>query len=143
MQSYRKENLIPTLLIFLCGGTALAFMCWRLEFGVFGKWFLYPSLIFWSFSVYKLAVPLPKPWDHRVWRACKWWSGTWLLLFALGMCAPPFSVALWLLLAGISGLGMVNPFLALLLHLMIWACASDILKTLGPTQNPEQATTDH
>jgi hypothetical protein len=131
MQNQRRENIIPLSLIVLCGGTALVFIIFRLGLLAFSQWFLYPSLFFFIFALLRLFKPATGKSDRNVWKACQWWSGIWLLWFALGFCAIPFSIMLWLPLASISAEGLVNPFLALLLHLFIWSCASDLLKTIN------------
>lgn len=138
MTAQRHENFIPFAIIVACGGTALGFIIFRLGLSSFSHWFLYPSLFFFAFAIVGLFKPEGNTSSLWIWKTCQWWSGIWLLWFALGFCAIPFSIALWLPLAGISGSGMVNPFLSLLLHFVIWACATDILKS-----RKQSLPTDH
>ncbi|MGJ8644082.1 MAG: hypothetical protein ACSHX9_11780 [Luteolibacter sp.] len=133
MTSHRHENFIPFALIVACGGTALGFIISRLGLSSFSHWFLYPSLFFFVFAIVGLFKPDGNTPGMWIWKACQWWSGVWLILFSLGFCGIPFTVGLWIFLAGISGIGIANPFLALFLHIVIWACATDIVKTRAPS----------
>lgn len=135
---YRNEIWMPVLLIVLCGGSALSIMCVGLGFSILKLWFFYPSFLFWFFALHRLILPTAEPWDKYIWRACKWWSGIWLFLFALSFCAIPFSLPLLLPLVAIADLGKFHPFLAIILHLLIWACASDILKKLTQPPSTDQ-----
>jgi|GEM_PF-1405973 len=134
---------VPLVIITLCGGTALAMMAYRLGVSVFAEWFFYPSIFFFSFAAFRLLSRGSQQFDRKIWKACQWWSGFWLLWFLLGFCAIPFSIALWIPLAAISTDGSVNPFLALILHLVICSCASDLLKSCAAPSATSSLPTDH
>jgi len=58
-----------------------------------------------------------------------WWSGLWSLVFILAMVIPPFSMLIvGSLMLPILEVGKIHPFLAGFLHVLIWACAKDVLK---------------
>jgi len=143
MMRQQRDNLIPLAIIVICGGMALGFVIYRLGWLSFAQWFLYPSLFFFSFALVRIFNPAVGKFDCMIWKTCKWWSAVWLIWFSLGLCAIPLSLGLWLPLASIITNGVVNPFLALILHFFIWACASDILKTLKDPDPQILDTSDH
>jgi hypothetical protein len=68
-----------------------------------------------------------------------WWSGLWSLLFVLALALPPFSsLIIGSLVLPILKVGSIHPFLAGFLHVLIWACAKEVLK-LTDTKQAEQA----
>lgn len=69
-----------------------------------------------------------KPWHRKVWKASVWWSGTWLCCFVLGFLGPTWIFGgynLRLLPLGWSLACGINPFVAVGLHLLAWACSLD------------------
>lgn len=67
-----------------------------------------------------------------------WWSGLWTLVFVVAFAVPPFSMfIIGSLVAPILEAGRIGPFSAGFLHLVIWACAKDVVKHIG-TEESEQ-----
>lgn len=131
--TYRQDKFAPTLLVVATGGAALAMMIWFLGGNVVTRWFLYPSALVWIFSLRCLVEGSSTKWDRVLWRICLWWSGIWSVVFGLSFCAPPFStIFVGRIFAPIAMEGGFNPFLAAFAHILIWACARDILSTYNP-----------
>lgn len=131
----RKDQVVPILIIAGVGGATLATMAAMLGGGILCKWYFYPSLASWIFSLRCLMTGISGSWDRAAWKICQWWSGIWSVAFLLFFCAPPFSsMMVGSLFAPIAINGGINPFLAALAHIMIWACVTDILKNSAPKQ---------
>ena len=127
-KSSSKEKLIPVIIIVAVGGSTLLAMFCTLGYGIFTKWFFYPSIAFWMFSISYLRYTKHSKWSHFFWKLCQWWSGLWSILFILSFCAPSFSLFIGSIFIPIAASGGFNPFLAAFAHIMIWACVTDILR---------------
>jgi hypothetical protein len=133
MNIYREDKLAPTLIVFAVGGAALAKMLWSIGIPIFTKWYFYPSFAFWLFSLLCVVTGRARSWDPGMWKICQWWSGIWSLVYVFCF-VPPWLGAGFMSIALDGG---VNPFLAGFVHVMIWACVTDILKPSEPThQDP-------
>lgn len=127
--SYRREKLMPTILIVVFGGATLVVMLHKLGYDALTKWFFYPSFGFFVFSVSCLIGGSSRKYDRFIWNLCRYWSAIWAIIFVLFFCVPPFSsIFIWSVFAPIAAVGGINPFLAALAHLLIWACSTDILR---------------
>ena len=122
--AYREHKLIPSFLITAVGGAALVTMLWMTGSVAFSKWFFYPSLLFWIFSLLCITTGTARSWDRYVWKICQWWSGFWSIVFLLCFVPPYIGFAVMPISLSVG----VNPFLAGFAHVMIWACVTDILK---------------
>lgn len=139
--SYRKEKSAPTILIVIAGGATLLAILNKLGYHAFTEWFLYPSFGFLAFSIICLIRGGSGKYDRLIWNLCRSWSAIWSIAFILFFCAPPFSsIFIGTVFAPIAVVGGVNPFLAALAHLLIWACATDILR--DKSSRPAVSTID-
>ena len=128
-----KRNLMPCLIAMLAGGCALARMSWVNGFSIFTKWYFFPSLaVFVAMAFYLCGIGSPRS-GGALWRFIQWWSGVWTVFFFLAFAAPPFSPFIILYIAApMLDSARIDPFSAGFVHLMVWACASDILKNHRP-----------
>ncbi len=85
-----------------------------------------------------LMVGIRSRFSRVIWTFCMWWSGIWSILFILAMAIPPFSmIIIGSLVLPILEAGRIHPFLAGFLHVLIWACAKEVLK-LTYTKKPKE-----
>lgn len=135
----RDSPIAPSILAILAGGGAVAWMLYLKGFEMFKHWFFYPSFLFLGFTFVSLLTGITSRMSRIIWTICMWWSGLWTLVFVLTFAAPPFSM--WIvgsIVAPILEAGRIGPFSAGFLHLLIWACAKDVVKHIK-TEEAEQA----
>ena len=125
----------PSVIAILCGGGAIAWMLWMNGVEIFTRWFFYPSFAFLALICATLFVGLRSRFSRITWTICMWWSGLWSLVFMFAFAAPPFStIIVGSLVAPIIEAGRISPFLAGFLHILIWACAKDVLNLTNKQQ---------
>ena len=92
--------------------------------------YFWPGLLLSAFWVYCLIVRSFRLWHLYVWRFASIWSGAWTVCGVLFTINPLFALIIpfpawpWLEETG------VHPYLALLLHGLIWACSADVLRSV-------------
>ena len=124
MQAYRGTNLAPTCVVVVVGAITLYLIYCTLGGGMLKKWYFYPSVVFWLFSL-MCAITGSASWWHRfVWKGTQLWSGVWSLMFLLCFIHPLIGASV----GSIAFEAGVNPFVAVGVHVLIWSCVSDILK---------------
>jgi hypothetical protein len=123
-------TLIPLFFCALLGLATEIYFLSLFGFGVFGRLYLWPGLLLAAFWLYCLIHRRYKPWHHFLWRFACIWSGVWTVFGVAFTVAPalafiiPFPAWPWLAETG------VHPYLALFLHALIWACSTDVLRSL-------------
>jgi hypothetical protein len=128
----------PSVLAILAGGGAVAWMLYLNGFEMFRHWFFYPSFLFFVLTCASLLTGITSRFSRTTWTVCMWWSGLWTLVFVAAFAAPPFSTFIvGYLVAPILEVGRIGPFSAGFLHLLIWACAKDVVKHIK-TEEAEQ-----
>ncbi len=132
MQAYRGAKLAPTCLVVAVGVATLSMILWTLGAAMVTKWYFYPSVLFWLFSLLCAVTGRASSWHRFAWRGCQWWSGIWAFVFLLCFI-PPWIGAAFGSIALDAG---VNPFIAGGVHVLIWSCASDILKPDPARESP-------
>ena len=99
----------------------------------------YPSFLFLGLTVMSLLVGIRSKFSQVTWTFCMWWSGFWSIVFILAVVIPPFSMFInGSLVLPILKVGSIHPFLAGFLHVLIWACAKEVLK-LTKTNRPNKS----
>ena len=131
----------PAIISALCGGSALGWMMWHNGIAIFGEWYFYPSLALFIAIVIYLIGGSASVASTRIWQ-CVWlWSGVWALLFILSFAAISFSLLIVGNLVGpMLESARIGPFSAAFLHIFIWACATDILKSHRKDQKAQQVS---
>lgn len=131
MNANRETAIAPSVLAILAGGGAVAWMLYLNGFGMFKHWFFYPSFLFFGLTCVSLLTGITSKLSRITWTVCKWWSGIWTLVFGLAFAAPPFSLLIvGSVVSPILEAGRIGPFSAGFLHLLIWACAKDVVKRI-------------
>ena len=135
----RDSPIAPSILAILAGGGSVAWMLYLNGFEMFKHWFFYPSFLFLGLTCVSLLTGITSRMSRITWTICMWWSGIWTLVFVIAFAAPPFSM--WIVGSIVSPIleaGRIGPFSAGFLHLLIWACAKDVVKHIN-TEEAEQA----
>ncbi len=137
MNDSDDSPVLPSVVAISAGGGAVAWMLWSHGLAMFSHWFFYPSLILSGLLSASLVTGLESSFSRLVWQACMGWSGFWSLVFLAAMVAPPFSMLLvGGLVEGVLEAGAVHPFLAGFLHILVWACARDVLRLSDRNRQP-------
>lgn len=133
MDTTEDSPMPPAIVTVLAGGSAVAYMLWANGLQMFSHWFFYPSFLILGCTTLSLFVGLEAKSSRIIWTFCKRWSGLWVLAFMLAvvLALPSLAIIDWLV-RPILAAGNVHPFLAGALHILIWACAKDILKMTHP-----------
>lgn len=138
MDAIEDSPIPPSVVAILAGGSAVAWMLWLNGLGMFSHWFFYPSFLFLGLTVMSLLVGIRSRFSQITWTFCMWWSGLWSIVFILAVAIPPFSMfIIGSLVLPILKVGSIHPFLAGFLHVLIWACAKEVLK-LTKTNKPNK-----
>lgn len=129
---YHKQQTIPLMLLVLMGlGVIAATFVNRGLHPILLT--LLPGLAFTVFYCICILGKQRKTWHQPIWKASIWWSGIWLACFILGFVLPlatfggPLAGLMYLALAPgawATACG-INPFIAVGLHLLAWACSLD------------------
>lgn len=123
---------IPSLVAILAGGGAVAWMLYQNGFKMFEHWLFYPSLFVLGITSISLLPGVDFRFRRFAWTFCTWWSGLWTLVFFIAFAFPPISTYLVAtLVETILEAGRIGPIAAGFLHLLIWACAKDVVKHLN------------
>lgn len=122
---YHKQQTIPLMILVLVGvGIIIATFLNRGFHPILLT--LLPGFAFTIFYCLCIFGKQRQAWHHWVWKVSIWWSGIWLALFFVGLfAAVPFSPFLLILPAAWTAACGINPFVAVGLHLMAWACSLD------------------
>lgn len=116
----------PKVVAFLLGGAVLCWMFWLGGVMILMEWYVYPSLVAFLIIGYTLVREASVSVGRRLWWIIMWWSGLWAILFVLAFIAPPLSTMLVAsVVSWLFETFPVNPFLAGLIHVVMWACARE------------------
>jgi hypothetical protein len=140
----RDSPIAPSVLAILAGGGAVAWMLYLNGFEMFKHWFFYPSFLFLGLTSLSFLTGITSRLSRITWTVCTWWSGLWTLVFVLAFAAPPFSM--WIVGSVVSPIleaGRIGPFSAGFLHLLIWACAKDVVKHIKTEEAEQAASSNH
>lgn len=124
---YHKQQKAPLLILVLMGiGVIVATFINKGLHPILLS--LLPGLAFTIFYCICIFGKQRRAWHQPVWKVSIWWSGIWLFCFFVGFFSPiPFfgaSFILWLPAGWAVACG-INPFVAVGLHLLAWACSLD------------------
>jgi len=134
---YHKQQTIPLAILVIVGMGVLIMSFLARGFHPI-LFTLLPGFAFTIFCGICIVKKERKPWHRIIWKISLWWSGIWLGVFFFGFFTPlplfgaSFLLALplgWAVACGI------NPFVAVGLHLLAWACSLDASKNemlVGP-----------
>ena len=128
---YHRQQVAPLILLVLSGIGVIVATALNRGFHPILLTFI-PGPAFTVFCCHCILKRERKPWHQKVWKASVWWSGIWLFCFFVGFLTPlplfggTFLVGLPLALGGgwCQACG-INPFVAVGLHLLAWACSLD------------------
>ena len=122
---YHKQQTIPLLLLMAIGLGVIVTAFLHLGFHPMMLTLL-PGLAFSVFYANCAIRRERKPWHALIWKISIWWSGTWLVVFGLGLfAAVPISPVILSLPAGWALCCGIHPFVAVGLHLVAWGCSLD------------------
>ncbi len=134
----------PSVLAIFAGGGALAWMTYQNGFEILRHWFFYPSLLFFGLTCLSLIAGIGSSYSKYIWTFCMWWSGIWTLIFVAAFAIPPFSMLIvGSLVSPILEAGRIGPFSAGFLHLVIWACAKDVVNHINIRLAEQAAVSNH
>jgi hypothetical protein len=134
----------PSVLAILAGGGAVAWMLYLNGFEMFMHWFFYPSFLFFGLTCVSFLTGITSRLSRITWTVCMWWSGLWTLVFVLAFAAPPFSMSIvGSIVSPILEAGRIGPFSAGFLHLLIWACAKDVVRHINTEEAEQAASSNH
>ena len=137
----RNSPIAPSVLAILAGGGAVVWMLYVNGFEVLRRWFIYPSFLFLGLTCVSFFTGITSRMSRITWTICMWWSGLWTLVFGLAFAAPPFSMLIvGSIVSPILEAGRIGPFSAGFLHLLIWACAKDVVKNIKTKEAERDVT---
>lgn len=130
MRAPGSGTFAPLVICAVAGVATEAYFLKLFGWSVFSRPYFWPGLLLSAFWVHCIIVRTFRPWHLYVWRLACIWSGLWAVCGVLFTVSPvlagaiPFPAWPWLAETG------VHPFLALFLHVLIWACARDVLRSV-------------
>jgi hypothetical protein len=123
-------SFVPLVICALLGLATEAYFISLFGLSVLARPYFWPGLLLSAFWVYCVMTRQFRPWYLYFWRFASIWSGVWTTFGVLFTLVPPLAVVIpfpawpWLEETG------VNPYLALVLHGLIWACSTDVLRSV-------------
>lgn len=121
---------VPLVICALLGLVTEIYFISLLGVSILARPYFWPGLLLTAFWVHCLVVRTFQPWHLYVWRFACLWSGVWTVWGLLFTFAPPFAFIIpfpawpWLEETGF------HPYLALVIHGLIWACSTDVLRSV-------------
>ena len=128
---YRGAKLAPTCLVGVVGAVMPALILWKLGLAALTKWYFYPSLLFWLFSVLCVVTGISRSWDRLAWKGYQWWSGGLAFMPLLLFFIPWVGIIFGNIVFDSGG----NPIVAVVVHVLIWSFTADILKPEPPPES--------
>ena len=130
----RGAGTFPPLVICTVLGLACEIYFFRLfGLGFFQKYYLWPGLLLTAFWIYCVIYRHYASWHRYVWRFASIWSGIWTVYGVTCIVIPllAFVIPLWPALGWLEETDF-NPYLALILHAVMWGCATDVYRSFSP-----------